>query len=257
MLGRPIGEERRQNRERDLDARIADPAPQPQHQPTDRDPPENFPRHDGGEHCRGLTERKCAGADRGYREAIQDQRGRVVRQPFAFEDDQNAPGELQSARDGERGHRVRRRNDGAQQESHRPRQPQQIMRHGGDRAGREDDAAHRQQRDRAQIESEFAPAHRHRGRIDDGRQHEQEHQLRGKLHARQARDERQHHPDEHQDDCVRDPQPRREDGSRGNHDQQQDQELDRRGHGPHRPARMARAETPCCRQTIIAPKLFA
>ena len=41
MLGRPIGEERRQHLERDFDARIADPASQPQHQPTDPHAPEN------------------------------------------------------------------------------------------------------------------------------------------------------------------------------------------------------------------------
>ena len=43
MLRRPEGDERRQNRKRDLDARVTHPAPQPQHQPTDADPPDDSP----------------------------------------------------------------------------------------------------------------------------------------------------------------------------------------------------------------------
>jgi hypothetical protein len=120
MLGWPIGQERRQNRERDLDARIMDPAPQTQYQPTDADTPDDFAGDDGSKHSRGLPERKYASAHRGYREAIEDERGRIIRKPFAFEDDEDPPGELHSACDREWRHRVRRRNDGAQYEADWP-----------------------------------------------------------------------------------------------------------------------------------------
>ncbi len=62
MFGRPIGKERRQNRERDLDARIMNPAPQTQHQPTDSDSPEDFASDDRREHSCSLAERKYASA---------------------------------------------------------------------------------------------------------------------------------------------------------------------------------------------------
>ena len=99
---------------------IADPAPQAQHHPADADPPEKLAGDDGGKHADGLAERKCAGAHRRNGEAIEDERGSVVRQPFAFENDDEAPRKLHAARDRERRHGVRRRDDGAQGEAHRP-----------------------------------------------------------------------------------------------------------------------------------------
>jgi len=52
MLGRPIGQKWRQNREGNLDARIADPAPQAQDQPANSDAPDDF----AGDDCR---KRRC------------------------------------------------------------------------------------------------------------------------------------------------------------------------------------------------------
>ncbi len=60
----------------------------------------------------------------------------------------------------------------------RPRELQQVMRRRGDGAGGEHDAAEGEQRDRPQVEAEFAPAHRDAGRIDQRRQEHQQHQLR-------------------------------------------------------------------------------
>jgi hypothetical protein len=68
--------------------------------------------------------------------------------------------------------------DGAEQEADIPRQSDQIMRRGGDREGRENHAADRQQDDRAQIGFEFAPAHGDAGGIDQRRQDHQQHQFR-------------------------------------------------------------------------------
>ena len=69
-----------------------DPAPQTQHHPTDADAPENLAGDDGGEHPDRWPKRKGADAHGRDREAIEDQRGRVIRQSFAFEDDARAAG---------------------------------------------------------------------------------------------------------------------------------------------------------------------
>ena len=72
----------------------------------------------------------------------------------------------------------------------RTRHAEQTVHRGRHRAGGEDDAAEREQRDRAQVEAELAPAHRHAGRIDQRRQDAEQHQLGRQLDARQAGNER-------------------------------------------------------------------
>jgi hypothetical protein len=100
-----------------------------------------------------------------------------------------------------------------------------------DRHGGEHDASHRQERNRTQIEAELVPAHRHRGRIDDRRQHQEQYQLGRELERRQPGDERQDHPGDDQQNRRRDfeagghHRDRRDDG------QQQDQDLDSLNHG--------------------------
>ncbi len=106
MLRRPEGEVGRQNRKRDLDTRVTHPAPQPQHQPTDSDPPDDLAGDDRAEGQRGTGERKCPGADRGYGEAVEDERSGVVGQALALEDKEDALGKPQPARDRERRDRV-------------------------------------------------------------------------------------------------------------------------------------------------------
>ena len=97
---------------------------------------------------------------------------------------------------------------------------------------REHDATHCQQRNWAQIEPELAPAHRHRRRVDDGWQHQKENQFRSKGQGRQAGDERQDNPGQHQKNGRGNLEPCREDRHRRNHGQQQDQNLNRRNHAP-------------------------
>ncbi|MGA8503329.1 MAG: hypothetical protein WB683_17390 [Candidatus Sulfotelmatobacter sp.] len=131
-----------------------------------------------------MTKRKYAGAHGGDREAVEDEGGGVICQSLAFEHDQDPLGELHSARDRERRDGVGRRDYGAQYEAHRPSETQQPVTCRCDCNRRERDATHGQQPDRAEIESELAPAHRHRGRVDDGRQYQKQHQLRGEFHGR-------------------------------------------------------------------------
>ena len=105
------------------------------------------------------AEREHADGDGSYGEAIEDERGRIVRQRLAFEDDDEPAGELHSAGNGKGGDGIRRRNDGAEKEADRPGKIHDPMRRGGNRERREHDASHGEKRDRAQIELELAPAH--------------------------------------------------------------------------------------------------
>ncbi len=80
--------------------------------------------------------RECAGRDRDDREAVEDERGRVVGEPFAFEHDQEPARQAKRARDRERRHHVGRRHDRADQEADRPGQIEHVVCGGRDRAGR-------------------------------------------------------------------------------------------------------------------------
>ena len=62
------------------------------------------------------------------------------------------------------------------------------MRGGCDRAGGEEHAAESEQRDRPQVEMEFAPAHGDAGRVDQRRQDHQQHDFRRQLYFRQSRE---------------------------------------------------------------------
>jgi hypothetical protein len=230
MLGRPIGEKRCQHRERDLDRRIVDPPAQAQHQPADADAPEDFADDDGNERARRLTERKRTGAHGGDREPIQNERGGVVGQSLPFQNHQDAPGKLHSAQDRHGRHCIGRRDNRAQHESHRPRQAEEPMGRRRDRHSGEHDASHRQKRDGTQIEAELVPTHRHRGRIDDRGQHQQQHQFGRELDRRQPRNKRQGDAGEHQQNGRRDLEPRRDHRNHGDHDQQQDQDLEDLNH---------------------------
>ena len=250
MLRRPEGEVWRQDRKGDLDARVSDPAPEAQHQPADADPPHELADDDGARsRNRCSSERKCPGADCGHREAIEDERGRVVRQSLALEDEEDAPGKLQPARDRQRRDRVGRRDDRAEQKSDRPGHGQHVLRRRRDGDCGEYDASEREQGDRAQIESKFAPAHRDRRRIDDGRQHHQEHEFGRDFDRRQARDQRENDASGHQENRGRNLEADGGDGDRGDHGQEQHQELDCRDHRilrrrdePRGPVFLARGE---------------
>ena len=66
----------------------------------------------------------------------------------------------------------------------------QIVRGRCDRAGGEYDAAEGEQAYRAQVEIEFAPAHRDAGGIDQRRQDHQQDEFRREFDFRQAGDQR-------------------------------------------------------------------
>ena len=176
----------------------------------------------------------AAGRDRHDREAIENERGGVVGEAFALQHHENAPRQRQPPRDGERRHHVGRRDDGAEHEGHAPLPAEQVMQGGGDRAGGEHDAAEGEQRDRAEVEAEFAPAHRHAGRIDQRRQQHQQHQFRRELDRRQPGNERQRNARDHQQDRRRGFQALGDDRDQHQHRQQKQHDLDGCGHSASR-----------------------
>ena len=205
---------RREDREQYFDHGLVDPPPQAQHHPADTDAPQDLADEDGGE-CSGRFDRgedpEAHGSDG---EAIEDERGRIVSERFAFEHDEDAARDLHSARDGERGDGVGRGDDGAKHEAHGPRKIHQPMRCRRDRERGEDDAADGEKPDRTQVEAELAPAHLERRGVDDGRQHEQQHDLGRELDRRQAGHEREQDAGDDQRNGWRNLEPVGDDGDR-------------------------------------------
>ena len=80
------------------------------------------------------------------------------------------------------------------------------------------DATDGQQRNGTQIEAKFPPAHRDRGRIDDGRQHQKQDQLWREIYRWQPGDEREHDAGKYQENSGRDFQSLRDDPDHGNYD---------------------------------------
>ena len=91
-----------------------------------REPPERGTDHDAAHH--GEQKRRRHGADRetvrgggANREAVDQERTRVVQQALAFEDRQDAMRRAQLTEHGGRGHGIRRRDDGAERNRRAPR----------------------------------------------------------------------------------------------------------------------------------------
>ena len=221
---RPVRRERGEQRENDLDARVPRPAPQPQAQISDEQPPRDLADHDGDEHQCRIAEREGAERHRGDGEAVEDQRGGVVGEAFALDHHHGPPRHAEPPRDRHRCHLVGRRDDGAEHEADRPVPVEQEMHDGGDRDRREGHAAEREQADRADVVAELAPAHGDTGGIDQRRHHEQEHELRRKLDPRQSRHQRDQKPDHHEEDGDRDAGAVRRDGD--DRDRHQDEDQD-------------------------------
>ncbi len=230
MRRHPVGEIWRHQRQRDLDARVARPFAQAQAEPADANSVNDFADHDQREGAGGLRRRKRAGAHRQDREAIEDQRGCVIDETFAFQHDQQPAWQAKPPDDGERRHHVGRRNDGAEHESNRPFHADQVVHGGRHRAGGEHHAAEGEQRDRPQVKAEFAPAHGDAGGIDQRRQDHQQHQFRRQRHLRQARNQRHADAGDDQQDRRRNGQPFGGNSNRGQYRQHEQNGLHRRGH---------------------------
>ena len=222
---------RRQQRQRDLDARIARPAAQAQAEPADGDAVGDLAHDDESEGAGGVAEGEQAGAHRGHREAVEDQGRGVIGEPLALQHDDQPARHAETAHDRQRRDRIGRRDNGAEQKADGPRHAEQPVHGGRHRAGGEDHGAKGQQRDRAQIETEFAPAHGDARRIDQRRQDAEQHQLRRQLDPRQAGRERKPNAGDDEQDRRRGIEPPRHDGDHRQHGEQQQYGLNRRRHG--------------------------
>ena len=208
-----------------------DPAPQAQCQPAHSDSPDNFAGDDGSKRSCGFPERKYASAHSGDRETVKDQRGGIICKPFALEDDKEPPGELHSASNGEWRHGVRRRNNSAQDEADRPGKTQHkcaaaataiVVNTTQPTASSE--IGRRLNRNSRQL---IATA----DAVDDGWQHQKEHQLRSKgFTAGRPGTSARKTPVSTNRMAGGNPEPCRDDRNRGDHGQQQDQYLNRRNH---------------------------
>ena len=172
-----------------------------------------------------LRQREHSGRNGRHREPVEDQRGGVVGQPFALEHDEDAARHAELAGNRQRRHHVRRRDDGPQQEADAPGQADQVMRRGGDREGGEDHAADRQQDDRPEVGFELAPAHGDARRIDQRRQHHEQHQFGRQFHRRHARHEGERDAGEQQQDGRRDIDPARQQRGSCQHGEQDQKDL--------------------------------
>ena len=223
-------EVRRQQRQRDLDARIARPAAQAQAEPADGDAVGDLADDDEDEGAGGVGEGKQAGAHGGDREAVEDQGRGVIGEALALQHDDEPARHAETAHDRQRRDRIGRRDDGAEQKADGQRHAEQPVHGGRHRAGGEDDGPERQQRDRAQVETEFAPAHGDAGRIDQRRQDAEQHQLRRQLDPRQAGREREPNAGDDEQDRGSGVEPPRDNGDDRQHGEQQQYGLDRRRH---------------------------
>ncbi len=245
MFGDPVGDVGRDQRQRDLDLRIACAMPGAERKPTDGGAEQQFDDDDGRERAGRLRQREHAGRNRYHCEAIEDQRGGVVGEAFAFQHDENPARHAELAGDRQRRHHVGRCDDGPQQEADAPGQADQVMRGGRDRAGGEDHAADRQQDDRSEVGSEFAPTHGDAGRIDQRRQHHQQHQFGRQLQRRHSRHEGQRDAGEQQQDGGRDVESPRHQGGARQHGEQDQEDLKFGFHdGSHSQANTCNRQTP-------------
>ena len=230
MLGHPIGEVRRDQRQRDLDLRIAGAMAHPQADPAHRHAEQHLAGNNGGELACGDRQREHSGRNRGHREAIQDQRRGVVRQTLALKHHDNSARQSEPSRDRQRCDDVRRRDNGAEQESDAPRQADQIMRRGRNRDRGKDHAADRQQDDRTQVVLEFAPAHGDAGGIDQWRQYQQQHEFGRQLQRGHSRHKGQRDAGQQQQDRGGNVDPPRQKRGTRQHGEQNQKDLECRFH---------------------------
>ena len=244
MLRDQKGDVRRHQRQRDLDAGITRPTAQAQADPADADAVGDFADDNERKLSGGLREREQAGRDRRDGKAVKDQGRGVVGETFPIEHDNEPPRQTETADDGERSDRVGRRHNGAEHEADRPRHAEHKMRHRRHRGAGENDTTEREQRDRAQIETKFAPAHGDARRIDQRRQDAEQHKFRRELNPRQAGNERQRDAGNDKENGRRRVEPPRDERHDHQHGKEQQYRFDRRRHGSHDAAGVGAVKRP-------------
>jgi hypothetical protein len=202
LLGRQVGREAREQRDRHLGRGVVDPLARLRDQPADHQADDDA----AGDPAEELERRRPEGeraADRGrHRGAVDDERGAVVDQALALDDVDQPPRRAQPLHDRRGRDRVGGSEDAAQHERRGPGQVQHVVRrHGDDRRG-EQHEPDGQQRYRPQVAAQVAQVGEEGRHVQQRRQEDHEHQVRLELRLRETGQQAQHQAAQHEQDRV-------------------------------------------------------
>ena len=214
---RPVGGEERDRHRGD---RVADPAADLGDDVADGEPD----RDPAGDRAEEL-EHRARGRDalphgRRDRDLVGDQGRRVVDQALALEDVDDSPRRADALKDRCGRDRVRGRDDRPERERDRPRELDHLVGNDGDGRRRDQHEPDRVEGDRPRAVAQAAQVGEERGRVQQRRQEDQQHQVGVELDARDPRHQPEQQATEHERDRVRDPQPVGERVQPGGRDEQ-------------------------------------
>jgi hypothetical protein len=230
-LGEQVDPERHEQAERALDVRVVEPDPDAVHQPAGTEPDGGTADRRQREHPRPLRHRDPGARGHRDEDAEQGQRGGVVDQALPAEDRHQPAGQAEPAADGQRGHRVRGRDDRAQHQAGGERQPRDDPgRDQPDGDGGERDQADGEQCDRPGVGADVAVGRVERRGVQQRREHHQQDHVRVERDRDHARRQRHHEAggDQHQRGREPEPAAQRRDGQRA---EDEGEEGERRRHG--------------------------
>ncbi len=151
---------------------------QAQHCESDGHAEGDFSDDDGHELQCGDGRRERDAARRSQREAQRDQRSRIVDETFTLQHGAEPQRQPHAAQHRQRCHGVRRRDDCAQYEAHRPAHTEQVVNSGRNASCRDEYATDGQQQDGSEIGAKAGPAQANTGRVKQRRKQYQQHQVR-------------------------------------------------------------------------------
>jgi hypothetical protein len=170
--------------------------------------------------------------DRDKSELENDKAGGVVDETFPFENGDDPPGQPQALRDRRGRDRIRRRNDGAEDqaggEGEGPRFGQEAGNHPmgqvGDRNRGDDDQADGQQQDWPQFPAEIPPRSVEGLDVEERRQEDEENEIGIECELRQIRNEADQKSAEDEKNGIRNGQPSREKPETEDESEEQDKD---------------------------------
>ena len=167
------------------------------------------------------------------RDAVGDQRGGVVDEALALDHVHQSSWRAEPPHDRRRGHRIRRGDDRAEREGHRPRQLDHLVPEDGDHADRGRDQTRREQRDRARVVPQRAQVREEGGRVEKRRQEDHQHQLRLELISGMPGQQPERQSAENERDRIGDREPARKHVQPRDRDEEGDDEDLEVLHGGH------------------------
>ena len=261
-----------EDRDRDLDRRVVEPAADLPDDEAGRQADEDSADDVEDEASRGRGEREAAGDDGDDRHAVDDQGGAVVHEALALDEGDQPPRKPQPLGDRGGGGRVGGGDDRTEYEG---RGPGQLRDDGvGDDCDRDRRGQHEtdgEERDRDSVGPELAQRGEEGGAVQERREERDEHEVGRELDRRHARHEAEREAAEDEEDRVRDPDDLRDREQRGAGDQEPQEDhavfgaevhglisADRDGPAiqgqRERPARVGQSGTGCG-LVVAAPRL--